>query len=179
MAHPDDEVIFGWPVLHQTEKIIILSTDRFNPKRPFCVERQTALEDVCAELKIPYESYPNDSEFYRLPTRDESLKQMFPDINIGWGGQVFTHNPWGEYGHIDHILVNQVYGRGAHCSDILIDSNWLPIHRHGLGRKICTAKWDEALYRKLEEIYRAYNVWTWNRPPVKEASIYEIHHSYK
>ena len=171
MAHPDDEVIFGWPVLKETNKILICSSDLDNPKRMWCKNRKIALMEVCSELGIKYECLNYNSEFYRLPTRDETLKRMANDIQRRVGDKVFTHNPWGEYGHIDHIIINQIVP--GHCSDILIDSNWLPVRRHGLGRLIKKAEWDEAIYQKLKKIYVRHGCWTWNREPVREANIYE------
>jgi len=50
MAHPDDEIIFGWPVLKEAQKIIICSSDLNNPERAWCKDRKKALKDVCELL---------------------------------------------------------------------------------------------------------------------------------
>ena len=171
MAHPDDEIIFGWPVIKETNKILICSSDYYNPSREWCKNRKFALEEVCKELNIEFECLDYDSEFYRLPTRDETLKKMAEDVRRRVTDKVFTHNPWGEYGHLDHIIIGQIVK--GHCSDILIESNWLPVRKHGLGKFVKKAVWDQELYDKIKSIYVKHNCWTWDREPVKEANIYE------
>ena len=55
MAHPDDEVIFGWMVLKEIDKILICSSDFNNPDRAWCKNRKLALQEVCKELKVECE----------------------------------------------------------------------------------------------------------------------------
>ena len=175
MAHPDDEIIFGWMVLKETSDILICSSDFHNSEREWCKHRKEALFEVCEKLGIKCECLDYDSEFYRLSTRDEALKRMAVNVQSRLMRKVFTHNPWGEYGHLDHILISQ-WVKG-HCSDILMQSNWMPVKRHGLGQEIKKAEWDENFYQTIKGIYVKHNVWTWDKEPVKEAYIYENSHS--
>jgi len=176
MAHPDDEVIFGWPILKEADSILMCSSDANNPNRVWCKDRNKALREVCEALEVEFECLNYNSEFYRLSTRDEKLKRMMYEIQNRCSKDIYTHNPWGEYGNIDHILIYQIVSScdaNVFYCDILIESNWLPVRRHSLGIKHKKAEWDERLYNKLKDIYIKYGCWTWNKEPVREAFIYE------
>ena len=128
MAHPDDEIIFGWPILQDPtikKKILICSSDYNNPQRQWCKNRKEALFEignyVDSEQTICLDY---NSEFYRAPTRPingapveedekvsgpwrlmcqhiiETIEEMSKDCDA-----IFTHNPYGEYGHLAHIML--------------------------------------------------------------------------
>ena len=179
MAHPDDEIIFGFPVLKETSKITICSSDLNNPDRTWCKDRKKALKEVCNELKIEYECLDYNSDFYSLETRNETLKKMLEDVRNRITGKIFTHNPWGEYGHIDHILIHLLAKQitDIYYSDIAIESNWMPIKPFESGTKIKEVENDLELYNKCKDIYKKYGVWTWDRDPILKTTIYENRNS--
>ena len=46
MAHPDDEILFGWPVFFDPKykkKLLICSSDYNNPERAWCKYRKKSL----------------------------------------------------------------------------------------------------------------------------------------
>lgn len=170
MAHPDDEIIFGFPVIKEVNKIIICSSDLNNPERAWCGDRKTAFEEVCEYLGVKMVCLDYNSEFYRLPTRDETLKKMANEILDIVGDDIFTHNPWGEYGHLDHILIHNILKHKNPCySDIAIDLNWLPIHK--TGEFVREVENDLDLYNKIKSIYDKYGCWTWSQPPILKAKL--------
>ena len=181
MAHPDDEVIFGWPVLadRSVDSILICSNDSGNPDRKWCRHRKVALMEMTAALRIPARSLDYSSEFYRLSTRDEQLKRMMEDIaaNIDpHADAVFTHNPWGEYGHMDHIIVHlavQSTGKSIFFTDIFLPSNWMNLtHAPKKGFSVLrSADNDLSFYNYCRSFYDKHRVWTWDRPPIQRCNI--------
>lgn len=181
MAHPDDEVIFGWPVLKQVSSILICSNDKNNPERAWCRYRYKALEEIGELLGIPVVSLDYDSEFYKLNARNGSLKRFIDDVlsHIDpHADTIFTHNWMGEYGHLDHILVYYIMLMVRNenirlmTSDILLQSEeWLsfnqaPLTGHPAYRYRSVTKNDLHLYDGCKAIYDKYGLWTWNQDPV-------------
>ena len=176
MAHPDDEVIFGWPVLQKVGSILICSNDRNNSLRAWCRYRYQALQEVGELLGIEVKSLDYDSDFYKLNARDGSLKHWMNEVyaNIRHDAEyIYTHNWMGEYGHLDHILVYLTMlktGKKLITSDIHMESDWLSFPEIPIdgrpGRAISKCVIDMEFYAKCKAIYDKHGVWTWNQPPV-------------
>ena len=209
MAHPDDEIIFGWPILQDStikKKILICSSDYNNPQRQWCKNRKEALFEignyVDSEQTICLDY---NSEFYRAPTRPingapveedekvsgpwrlmcqhiiETIEEMSKDCDA-----IFTHNPYGEYGHIDHImlfdLVYKNFKKPVLITDLKQGSNWakLPKSEDRIKKlfyknsflKKC--KLDKVLLSFCKSKYESKNAWTWSDPVIEECSVYEI-----
>ena len=184
MAHPDDEVIFGWPVLsgRQVSSILICSNDAHNSERQWCRHRRSALAEMADALNIPAFSLNYSSEFYRLSTRDEQLKIMMDDVvsNIDPNADaIFTHNPWGEYGHLDHIIIHmavQSTEKPMIFTDIFMPSNWMNL-KHSPKMEfsiIFQAINDLTFYQYCKSFYLKHNVWTWNQSPVEKCNVLGI-----
>lgn len=193
MAHPDDEIIFGWPIMQDTnipKSLLVCSSDRDNPKRPGMHRRRDALEEVCKRAGITDVccfDYP--SEFYRLETRKGSLKRMIVAVKNYIESRasrflplVFTHNVSGEYGNIDHQLVNYICACAVpHImyTNILQESNWMPKNElNSLQQKLffrhplmeCSLNMD--FYEEMESVYRENKCWTWSSLPVKKCKVF-------
>ena len=83
---------------------------------------------------------------------------------------IITHNPWGEYGHPDHVQVHRVLSSIANrLGRPLWFSNYvshvsLPLHLRyvsGFNRHYISRPTDVELGRRIAEIYRAERCWTW------------------
>lgn len=191
IAHPDDEVIFLWPFLNRVNCIVCVSDDSRNPDRVWCKERGKCLEEVGQLLGCEVLHWTFSSEFYRLPTRDKQLYRIAEaliDYKLPQTGIVATHNPWGEYGHLDHILCNHIamtwkwrgdaHERQVLTTDIATEINWLPIstphHREYGG--FCEGDFtlDRALYDRIKAIYDAKGCWTWSFDPVTECRVFSL-----
>jgi len=179
IAHPDDEIIFGFPVLQNAKKIICCSSDLNNPERAWCKDRKLALKEIGQKVGAEIICLDYNSEFYRLPTRDGSLMRLASDILSLLGPEevLFTHNPWGEYGHLDHVLVHQVAllsGKRLLFSDISLEAGWIPSGKRRLSGKVvgCFGN-DLQFYNECKAIYDSFGCWTWSKPPVMETRIYE------
>jgi LmbE family N-acetylglucosaminyl deacetylase len=94
--------------------------------------------------------------------------------------RVFTHNPWGEYGHPDHVQVSSVVRSLA--SELGFDvcfSSYVAPRSLGFAAAFlpqlhcdCVLATDEALAERLKAHYVAHGAWTWHpdyRPPAEEA----------
>jgi hypothetical protein len=191
MAHPDDEVILGFPILQDErikKKILICSSDLNNPERQWCSHRKVPLGEICRKLDIEHKCLDYDSEFYRMNTRQEMLSKMMQHVseeidNFDYD-YIFTHNVLGEYGHIDHQIVHQiVMQKNVPCifSDIFIRSNWCPyggisdLYASMYNFKcIGHVENDMNFYNMVKNFYLSHNVWTWSKDPVRECGLYLI-----
>ena len=100
--------------------------------------------------------------FYKLKeTLSEKLETM---------DNVFTHNPWGEYGHEDHILVfraikelqasrNYNIWYSNYCSNRSF--NLLQQYISGFSSDYKTLPTNIPLAEKIADIYKKNNCWTW------------------
>jgi len=192
-AHPDDEIICGWPVLQQkdVEKIVLIcSNDANNPEREWCKHRGAALHELMHALDIPYICLDFNSGFYRMPTRpkpelSETLRCIRDEASAVDCDMIFTHNPMGEYGHVDHVLIHQLamtLGKPVLVTDMFVPMNWVPYQKFGNGFERMygrsahcgTEVSDLAFYQKCENVYRKHNVWTWCKLPVPKCELYML-----
>ena len=77
LAHPDDEIIFGWPIFQNfriQKEIIMCSTDYNNPARQQYAHRKFLLQEVCEKYQVPLTCFDYPSEFYKLETRGTTLE---------------------------------------------------------------------------------------------------------
>ena len=177
VAHPDDEVIFFWWALKEIDQIVCCSSDLNNPERAWCKDRSKALFEIGNILNIPVTCLDYNSEFYRLNSRNGELLKLQSDILAAVEGDIYTHNAWGEYAHLDHILVNQIAmssGNKVITSDIVDDGGWLKVKSFNQGKLFKQAVIDMELYNQLKDVYEKWGCWTWSREPIKECFIYEV-----
>jgi hypothetical protein len=143
LAHPDDECIWFNP--EEYDKIVIVFTDRLDVPQFGDSRRQAMKELPYADKIISLDL--TESNYWRDITKLEQFEENYHDLcewledNIKQGDIVSTHNPNGEYGHLDHKLVYQA------CMDVLD----CPVNNM-----------DPKLYREARDIYKSNGVWTWN-----------------
>jgi len=190
LAHPDDEVICGWPILQNKsieKEILICSSDINNPERKWCSHRKKVLFELCDNLKIKCRCLDYNSAFYKVNARENKLKELGEDIlkNISSFSfdYIFTHNPWGEYGMMDHILLNNIAmhsGYSLIISDMFIPSNWSYFNnistnfRLFLKNLFIESFLNKDFYNKCKKYYTENKVWTWNKEPLKKCNLYTI-----
>ena len=188
IAHPDDDLLFCWPVLDRVNRIVCASSDRYNIQRAWCKERRNCLRDVGEVLGAEVVIHDNDSEFYRAETRNGSLKRIMTDLLKAIEGAelLFTHNSWGEYFNLDHIICNQIgrmSGLPMLVTDIAQEVNWGPvrpwhqgtlIEHHGTTLVSTHPPLDRARFDSLKAIYDRRGCWTWSHEPVSECGVYRV-----
>lgn len=208
-AHPDDELICGWPLLQDSaidKGVLICSSDARNPQRRWCRHRKEALFALCQHLSIPCRCLDYDSDFFRTPHRPPrrrgGLRRLFPqpqpkfllrdvcrdileNMSFFEHDAVFTHNPWGEYGHLDHVLLhNVVLGntkKPVYMTDLAMPVDWLPMsdslpaYQRMLAPHMHSQRTlDADFYERCATVYKKARVWTWSRPPLPTATVYCI-----
>jgi LmbE family N-acetylglucosaminyl deacetylase len=183
IAHPDDEIIFGFGVIKQAKRIICCVND-LNPNLPKSTSwhrswknRKFALEEVGRLLGVEIINLGYNSDFSNLPS--EEITKLSDKINVLIKDEevIFTHNQWGEYGHPDHILVHDIIkksGKKILTSNIMLDSNFTGFRIYQVPEpenyRIVTNDLD--LYNKCKSIYKQCKCWTWGGEIIKSTKIY-------
>lgn len=194
MAHPDDEVIFGWPVFQNPrieKSLIMLVSDRDNSERQWCARRLEPLSQICEQTNCRLTCLDLNSEFYRTPYRRADLvvndiyRQVTDAVRVELDSFspdfVFCHNPMGEYGMFDHrILFDIVYHHSSANNVIITDlceshDGWpsgdsIPPRMQSLYYENCPSvavELDAAFYERGRQTYDQFECWTWKKkgPP--------------
>jgi hypothetical protein len=208
-AHPDDELICGWPLLRDDsieKEILICSSDRNNPERRWCRHRKEALFALCEHLGLACECLEFDSEFYKTPHRPPrrrgGLRRLLPyrepKILLRDIARVileaiarkefdafFTHNFWGEYGHLDHVFLNNLIfnncNKPVYITDMCLPADWQPLVPGApLLRARLEGRFDSRhtlnadFYNECAAFYQKAGVWTWFKPPEPELGLYRF-----
>lgn len=193
MAHPDDEIIFGWPIFQMDcrKTLLMCSTDMTNTERTWCSHRKEVLEQICNEQCVQLHCLDYPSSFYKLPSRNGELRELCDEIqklvcNMSINHDcIFTHNPIGEYGHMDHKLLFKLVlesnSKPLMYTDICHQSNWhsysaIPksIKSIFYQNKIIDCQIDKQIYIKYKTIYKKAGAWTWSMPPVDRCGLYRF-----
>jgi len=192
-AHPDDEIIFGWPVMQGDGERIVLVVSDNSQNYPNAVQALSGLRDEGVKridcLNIP-------SGFYRLPFRksEVTLMQVVDRIKSRVSKMIkdaspdylYTHNPMGEYGHGDHKLLFEICASLSYpmlFSDICMINKChfgfeeIPGHiqkayyNHNFFSSITL---DKDFYRRGIDRYRKYHSWSWNGTVPETAMLFKI-----
>lgn len=188
LAHADDEILWGYPILQDDRfdvELLICSSDLHNPQRQAYAGRREALREVCDFHGIPFTCWDYDSEFYRLANRPTPSLQAFSDlladyIDNSGAEMIFTHNPHGEYGHLDHRLLFQLVaehaGRSMLITDIHRRINWPIGTPPSLYYRSKVAEYclDMEQFERCKDIYVRRGCWTWDFLPVEKCSLFRI-----
>jgi LmbE family N-acetylglucosaminyl deacetylase len=196
MAHPDDEVLWASSILTAAGSVILCYGDF--PGRPaFSQGRRNAMArfplpqgeslDVTEATMFNHAAWPLPQESTeglmprRLPLRLHGAVLTAYRANFArlcqlleprlTGVQdVVTHNPWGEYGHEDHV---QVFRAVEHLGRRLGYRIWvtgyvsdkavllMQRHLHRLGPPTAALSTDKALGDQLRHHYISHGCWTW------------------
>ena len=103
VAHPDDETLWGYHQLNESKgwKILCITnasnTTRVNELKNIAIHFGTALE---------LWNYQDSAFHYNM--HPQLYKDIENEINKPNVKMILTHNPLGEYGHIQHIKVSNV-----------------------------------------------------------------------
>lgn len=181
-SHCDDELLWGHPWLLDRSldrRVLICCSDRDNPERQSYRRGEEALAAVCADVGVSEYRVMSRyfSEFYRLRTRghgtgpllkewwqhtQENIFEMADGCDF-----VVTHNPWGEYGHMDHVLVRRAVVEMnclpiVHWTSAHVETSTWPVGPHSLCGKYHWHVGQREEFRKLKQHYVSRYCWTWS-----------------
>jgi LmbE family N-acetylglucosaminyl deacetylase len=193
VAHPDDESLWLSSALAGADRVVFCFGDGF--ERPELSEaRRRAVAALplkgLVDLKLPESgagfsidwtdprltptgiAISDAAARARYDANFDRLVDLLRPVLTGYG-DIYTHNPWGEYGHAEHIqLYRAVAALQAELGFTIWFSNYvgpvsLPLAQR-IGRNPVWAQRrevqpDRATARGLMRIYRRHGAWTWNR----------------
>lgn len=142
VAHPDDEVLIAPP--ENFDRIVIVFGDRVD-RLDFGGKRRRALKNHPLKDKIIHLDL-EESNYWRDSMNSVEYEENYNDLcewleeNIKEGDTITTHNFYGEYGHADHKLCWKACMGVVDCK---VNGQ------------------DPVLYRKIKQVYKDENVWTW------------------
>ena len=122
VAHPDDEVIFFSSILKSASKIIVCfnkSQDNIVSLGREKIKKKIPLKNILflnlGESNVFNTTnwkYPKESPEGLIVSKNKrAYRQNFLKLKLNLskiikiGDTIYTHNPWGEYGHEDHVQV--------------------------------------------------------------------------
>ena len=188
IAHPDDEVIFFSSVLKAASKIIICfnkSQDNIvNLGREIIRKKKLLKKTFFLNLEesgvfngANWESPEIRMEGLLVSKNREAYKKNFWQLKkklsqiITKDSIIYTHNPWGEYGHEEHVQVFKAvkYFQKKLKLTIFVNSyvsnksyNLMKMQEHLLLNVVKHKTVDKKFTTKLKNIYISNFCWTFN-----------------
>ncbi len=193
VAHPDDEILWLSGVVSSTDRIVFCFGDQFERPKSSAARRQVVQAlplPGLVDLKLPESGAGFSADLanpkltpcgiditdaagrLRYEANYTALVGALRERLAGYR-DVYTHNPWGEYGHAEHIQVYRaVAALQAELGYTIWFSNYvspvsLPLARQ-IGNQPCWTQRremasDRALAYRLKRIYQRHGAWTWSR----------------
>jgi hypothetical protein len=188
MGHPDDEVLYASSILATAKKIIICYNQAPN-SGSISKGRETVFQDFPLKNAISLniiESNTYQTTNWRKPVetiygihcarngdayaRNFHLLTAALEEHLGAEDIVVTHNPWGEYGHEEHVQVFRAVSHikrkrnfrmfvSSYVSDRVL--YFMERNTPRLGAPSALLPTDKALGLRLMQHYQAHDCWTW------------------
>ena len=193
VAHPDDESLWLSSMVASADRIVICFGDLFErPKKSTARRLAVAALPLTrvVDLRLP-ESGARFSADWQHPQPtpvgieitdaaagaryEANYPRLVAALRTALAGcrDVYTHNPWGEYGHTEHIQVHRaVVALQAELGYMIWFSNYVGavswrLAQQFAGQPLWTQRRivapDLTTARKLRRVYRRYGAWTWTR----------------
>lgn len=189
VAHPDDEILWFSSVLENVDKIIFVFKGTKDKKVFY------GRSDILNSKLLPYskkiksldieESNIFNTSNWKIPKSTkygiennsinykENYSNIFKKLSEELIGvkNVITHNPWGEYGHEEHVQVfkaifdistKQKYSlwvSGYFSEQTYI---FMSLHKKLMSETFINKKIDKIYCNRVKSIYINNNAWTWS-----------------
>ena len=188
VAHPDDEIIFFSSVLKDASKVVICfgpSADKNLTIGRQHLKTQLPLNNLLF-LDLPESSVFNSANWKRpvkcregivVGKSETAYQQNYASIKeqlakiLHHEETIYTHNPWGEYGHEEHIQVFQAimelsseFNLEVFVNCYVSNKSYLLMtqEQHLLSGEVFLGTPDENLCSIFKNIYQANQCWTWH-----------------
>lgn len=180
VAHPDDEALWLSSAIASADCVVFCFGALFDRPRVSEARRQAvAALPLTGVVDL---AIPESGGGFRIEISDTAARARYESnyprlvdaLRAPLAGieDVYTHNPWGEYGHPEHIQVHRAVAALQEeleftlwFSNYVSSATWPLARAHG-GRLRAAERRevqpDLAVARKLGRIYRQYGAWTWN-----------------
>ena len=192
VAHPDDEILWLSSVMAKADPVILCFGAPYgNPQKAENRARAVAhlglprlvdlaLPESGARLQADWANPRLTPTGIAISNQDAQerydanfsllLEKLRPILSNAT--DVYTHNPWGEYGHTEHIQVYRaVKTLQAELHFTVWFSNYAAPQTHELARQLGqqplwqekqTLPTDPRIAHRLRKIYQTYKAWTWS-----------------
>lgn len=192
VAHPDDEVLWLSSVLCGADRVVMCFGDQFERPQAAAARRAAAaalpLEGLVL-LDVPESGVKTAVDWSRTQSTpagvaiaDEAARERYETnyarlvaalrVALTGARAVYTHNPWGEYGHAEHIQVHRAVaalqaelGYTVWFSNYVSRKSWplaCSVGRRVSWSKRCSLAPDRTVARRLMRVYKDHGAWTWN-----------------
>lgn len=179
VAHPDDEIIWFSP---QNFDLIVIAFLARHDKPHARYYRKLAIENHPLKERIMLLDI-DESGFWKDKSRLTEFKKcqkiLYNSLvnikNQFHLKEIYTHNSVGEYGHNDHILINQLVISIFKDQDI-----FSPIDEINSSTDTIAVENDLDFYLQVRDVYIKNQAWTWKKdymPP--EILYYSLGRSFK
>ena len=186
VAHPDDEILFFSSLLDKVDKIIVCfgpsknqtvskGREKLQSQYPLSTVQWLNIQEsdthlsadwnnpivTDAGLKVRYNKEKYQENFKKLVNNLESILEEYDEI--------YTHNPWGEYGHEEHVSVFKAVcslvgekDKSVYVSSYLSDRSSIlfNIQKHLLESDIIVGKISQDFCVKIKDLYINAECWT-------------------
>lgn len=192
VAHPDDEALWLSSVLADVGRVILCFDEILDrPQRSHARRAAVAALPVAGVVSI---GLPESGVKLAVdwadprPTRfgvaivepaararyEDNYARLVDALRPALAGvsRVYTHNPWGEYGHAEHIQVHRAVmelqgalGYSVWFSNYVGRRSWVlarALRTQVLWQERREVNPDRAAARALMRVYRRHRVWTWS-----------------
>lgn len=192
VAHPDDEILWLSSVMAKADPVVLCFGAPYgNPQKAENRARAVAhlgllrlvdlaLPESGARLQVNWENptltptgiaVSDQAAQTRYDANFPQLLEKLRPILTG-ATDVYTHNPWGEYGHTEHIQVHRaVKALQAELHFTVWFSNYAAPQTYKLAQKLGqdvvwqekqTLPTDPEVAHRLQKVYQTYKAWTWS-----------------
>jgi LmbE family N-acetylglucosaminyl deacetylase len=187
VAHPDDEVLFFNSILEEAEKVIVsfgrsasrsVTKGREDLRESFPYDNVKFLwldeSDVLDPTTFCKQSViregltvSRNADMYRK-NYEKIISHLRTEINEG--DTIFTHNPWGEYGHEEHVQVfsavlnlKEELQLNIYVSGYVSNRSWeLMTQRYDLlGKEAILGFPCQEFGEEYMSVFVRHNCWTW------------------
>lgn len=146
VAHPDDETLWGGNHLMKESYYIVCLTNKDNDRRKKEFEKMLEMTNSNGVIL----DYP-DKVNGEISNWENEIDEINEDLNYvinfkNWD-KIVTHNELGEYGHIQHIMTNEITYK-------LTNNNLYVFEYHNTGNKYLT-KEELSIKKNILSIYES------------------------
>jgi len=191
VAHPDDEILWFSSILNQCKSVLVCFGPSATSKQSWDSGRAVLMETYPLTkvrfLKLR-ESDAFEAANWNKPKETDSGLQLrrgrtsslyegnaekllrILEVELKHESLIFTHNPWGEYGHEEHVQVFRILTElqekigfdlfvNSYVSDRTV--KLMSKYMHSLEGNPLVSETDKVLAHRLKNLYLENNCWTW------------------